>query len=361
MFTGDNIKVYNVNITDCTATGRGGAVFIQDNDNVTFESCYFENNRALGTANNTFNDPYDPSSGINKEFTGHGGAISFDIGATGSSVINSIFINNTAELHGGAVHFREGASEDKIINSSFTKNHANEDGGALFVTGFDCELHNSTFYDNYAGDDGGAVYWNGDNGIIHNITCVNNSGISSHGNSKGGTLCLVGDNMALSDSTFNQSYAMVTGGAIFATGNYVNITGCDFYDSNVTNSTGGAIQILGDHNLVSDCTVEECHANYGSAIYAEGHYTKIINSTFTRNNATEDGGAVYVSGDHSELHNSTFTHNIAGDDGGAIYWEGDYGTICNITCENNKGISLNDSNSNGGTICITGNNITLLP
>ena len=359
MFTGDNIKVYNVNITDCTATGRGGAVFIQDNDNVTFESCYFENNRALGTANNTFNDPYDPSSGINKELTGHGGAISFDIGATGSSVINSIFINNTAELHGGAVHFREGASEDKIINSSFTKNHANEDGGALFVTGFDCELHNSTFYDNYAGDDGGAVYWNGDNGIIHNITCVNNSGISSHGNSKGGTLCLVGDNMALSDSTFNQSYAMVTGGAIFATGNYVNITGCDFYDSNVTNSTGGAIQILGDHNLVIDCTVEECHANYGSAIYAEGHYTKIINSTFTRNNATEDGGAVYVSGDHSELHNSTFTHNIAGDDGGAIYWEGDYGTICNITCENNKGISLNDSNSNGGTICITGNNITL--
>ena len=359
MFTGDNIKVYNVNITDCTATGRGGAVFIQDNDNVTFESCYFENNRALGTANNTFNDPYDPSSGINKELTGHGGAISFDIGATGSSVINSIFVNNTAELHGGAVHFREGASEDKIINSSFTKNHANEDGGALFVTGFDCELHNSTFYDNYAGDDGGAVYWNGDNGIIHNITCVNNSGISSHGNSKGGTLCLVGDNMALSDSTFNQSYAMVTGGAIFATGNYVNITGCDFYDSNVTNSTGGAIQILGDHNLVSDCTVEECHANYGSAIYAEGHYTKIINSTFTRNNATEDGGAVYVSGDHSELHNSTFTHNIAGDDGGAIYWEGDYGTICNITCENNKGISLNDSNSNGGTICITGNNITL--
>ncbi|MEE1336024.1 right-handed parallel beta-helix repeat-containing protein, partial [Methanobrevibacter sp.] len=359
MITGDHIYLYNVNITDSTAVGRGGAIFVQDNDNVTFESCYFENNRALGTANNTYNDPHDTSSGINKTLTGHGGAISFDIGATHSSIIGSTFINNTAELYGGAVHFREGASEDMIINSSFTKNHANEDGGALFVTGFDCELHNSTFYDNYAGDDGGAIYWNGGDGIIHNITCVNNSGISSHGNSKGGTLCLVGDNMALSDSTFNQSYAKVTGGAIFATGNYVNITGCDFYDCNVTNSTGGGIQILGNHILVSDCTLEECHANYGSAIYAEGQYTRIVNSTFTHNNATEDGGAVYVSGDYSELHNSTFTYNLAGDDGGAIYWEGDHGTINNITCENNKGISLEDSNSNGGTICITGNDISL--
>ena len=359
MFTGDNIKVYNANITDCTAAGRGGAVFVQDNDNVTFELCYFENNRALGTANNTYNDPYDTSSGINKTLTGHGGAISFDIRASCSSIISSTFINNTAELYGGAVHFREGASKDMIINSSFDKNHANEDGGARFVTGFDCELHNSTFYDNYAGDDGGAIYWNGGDGLIHNITCVNNSGISSHGNSKGGTLCLVGDNMALSDSTFNQSYAKVTGGAIFATGNYVNITGCDFYDCNVTDENGGGIQILGNHILVSDSTFEECHAIYGSAIYAEGHYTKVVNSTFTNNNATEDGGAVYVSGDYSELHNSTFTYNVAGDDGGAIYWEGDYGIINNITCENNKGISLDDSNSNGGTIGITGNDIIL--
>jgi predicted outer membrane repeat protein len=161
--------------------------------------CRFENNRALGTANNTFNDPYDTSSGINHNLTGHGGAISFDIGATESSIIDSTFINNTAVLYGGAVHFREGASEDKIINSTFEKNHANEDGGALYMDGDDCELHNSTFTSNYAGDDGGAINWRGDVGTIYNITCVNNSGISSHGNSKGGTVCLNGNNITLSN------------------------------------------------------------------------------------------------------------------------------------------------------------------
>ena len=359
MLTGDHIKLYNVNVTDCTAVGRGGAVFVQDNHNVTFELCRFENNRALGTANNTFNDPYDTSSGINHNLTGHGGAISFDIGATESSIIDSTFINNTAVLYGGAVHFREGASEDKIINSTFEKNHANEDGGALYMDGDDCELHNSTFTSNYAGDDGGAINWKGDVGTIYNITCVNNSGISSHGNSKGGTVCLNGNNITLSNSSFKQSYAKVAGGAIFVTGNYVNITDSEFKDCNVTTETGGAIQIVGNHVEVRDSTFEECHAPNGGAIYAEGQYVKIIDSNFTNNNVTKDGAALYVNGDYSELHNSTFKENIAGDDGGAIYWQGAHGTINNITCENNHGISSGDSNSNGGTICITGNDITL--
>ena len=339
MFTGSHITVYNANFTNCTAAGRGGAVFLQDNDNVTFELCRFENNRALGTANNTFNDDKDISSGLNKDLTGHGGAIAFDVNASSSSIINSTFINNTAKSYGGAVQFREGASEDKVINSTFDKNHVDEDGGALYIEGVDCELHNSTFTDNYAGDDGGAIFWKGDLGIIYNITCTNNSGISSHGNSKGGTVCLNGNNISLSDSSFKQSYAKVTGGAIFVTGNYVNITGSQFEDCNVTTETGGAIQIIGNHVEVRNSTFEDCHAPNGGAIYAEGQYVKIIDSNFTNNNVTKDGAALYVNGDYSELHNSTFKHNIAGDDGGAIYWQGSHGTIYNITCEDNHGIS----------------------
>ena len=359
MFTGDHITVYNVNFTDCTAAGRGGAIFVQDNHNVTIDSCTFENNHALGIANNTYNDPHDPSSGINHNLTGHGGAIAFDTGATESSIISSIFNNNTAKLYGGAVHFREGASEDKVINSAFNNNYASEDGGALFIDGNHCELHDSTFNHNYVGDDGGAIYWHGQGGIINNINCTNNTGISSHGNSKGGTICLTGNDILLSNSRFEDSYAKVTGGAMFVTGNNVNITGTSFKNCNVSNSTGGALQLLGNNTQVRDCTFEDCHAEAGSAIYTEGNYVKVINSKFTNNNVTGDGGAVYVFGDYSELHNSTFISNSAGDDGGAIYWEGNHGIIYNITCENNNGISFNDSNSKGGTICITGEDISI--
>ncbi|WP_296888045.1 Ig-like domain repeat protein [uncultured Methanobrevibacter sp.] len=359
MFTGDHITVYNVNFTDCTAAGRGGAIFVQDNHNVTIDSCTFENNHALGIANNTYNDPHDPSSGINHNLTGHGGAIAFDTGATESSIVNSIFNNNTAKLYGGAVHFREGASEDKVINSAFNNNYASEDGGALFIDGDNCELHDSTFNHNYVGDDGGAIYWHGQGGIINNINCTNNTGVSSHGNSKGGTICLTGNDISLSNSRFEDSYAKVTGGAMFVTGNNVNITETSFKNCNVSNSTGGALQLLGNNTQIRDCTFEDCHADAGSAIYTEGNYVKVINSKFTNNNVTGDGGAVYVFGDYSELHNSTFISNSAGDDGGAIYWEGDHGTIYNITCENNNGISFNDSNSKGGTICLTGEDISI--
>ena len=359
MFTGDHITVCNVNFTDCTAAGRGGAIFVQDNHNVTIDSCIFENNHALGIANNTYNDPHDPSSGINHNLTGHGGAIAFDTGATETSIINSIFNNNTAKLYGGAVHYREGASEDKVINSAFNNNYADEDGGALFIDGNHCELRDSTFNHNYVGDDGGAIYWHGQGGIIDNINCTNNTGVSSHGNSKGGTICLTGNDISLSNSRFEDSYAKVTGGAMFVTGNNVNIVGTSFKNCSVSNSTGGALQLLGNNTQVRDCTFEDCHADTGGAIYTEGNYVKVINSKFTNNNVTEDGAAIYVFGDYSELHNSTFISNSAGDDGGAIYWEGDHGTIYNITCENNNGVSFNDSNSKGGTICLTGEDISI--
>ena len=73
----------------------------------------------------------------------------------------------------------------------------------------------------------------------------------------------------------------------------------------------------------------------------------------------------YVQGDDCKLFNATITKNIANDDGGAIYWDGDNGEIYNITCIDNKGVSGYDpldgkfSNSKGGTICLTGSNVTI--
>ena len=103
----------------------------------------------------------------------------------------------------------------------------------------------------------------------------------------------------------------------------------------------------------------------GGVIYVEGNNATINNGKFTNNKANLDGAALYIAGDDCTLSNSTFTGNTAGDDGGAIYWEGDNGLLYNITCVNNKGISDidptdgNRSNSKGGTICLTGSNVTI--
>ena len=306
----------------------------------------------------------------------NGAAINLDSSST-LEIVNCNFINNTATSSGGAIYVN-GTSTDptlKISDSTFEGNNASN-GGAIYMAGdFKAvsTIENSTFRNNFAGDggaayidadnvvvrnvifegnivgdDGAAIFWQGNDGIISNITCSDNKGIS-RGNSstRGGTICLTGNNVSISKSKFTKSSAYeqqydddskVDGGALFVTGNNVNITDTEFSFCNASNN--------------------------GGAVYIIGNYTQIINSNFINCGAL-DGAAIYVEGHDCKLYNSTFTDNVALDDGGAIYWEGDDGVIYNITCINNKGISatkpdgVNTSSTRGGTLSIIGNNITL--
>ena len=264
---------------------------------------------------------------------------------TGSTVtltgINFVNGGSASVDYGGSIH--SDAQDLTIDDCTFKGSYASEDGGALFISGNGCKLSDSTFIDNTAGDDGGAICWNGDDGTIYNITCNNNTGIC-HGDSssRGGAISLTGDNVNISKSTFTSNHVIysdgsdiskIDGGAIFATGHDVTITDSTFTDCTASNM-GGAIYTLGDNNIIK-------------------------NTTFTNNKASEDGGALYVLGNGTKLYDSTFTDNVAGDDGGAICWNGDDGTIYNITCNNNTGICNDDSNSRGGTISLTGNNVNI--
>ncbi|WP_407424732.1 Ig-like domain repeat protein [Methanobrevibacter sp.] len=421
MFTGNHVYVCNVTFTNCTAAGRGGAVFLQDNDNVTFVNCTFEENSALGTANNTWKDytkernDANVDTKLDQTLTGHGGAIAFDVGANNGIIINSTFNSNHATRDGGAAYYAYGAVRCKVINSTFTNHVIECDGGAVYFNGNDCELHNSTFINNTAGDDGGAVYWQGDRGIIYNITCDYNNGTSlgtTSSPSKGGAVIITGSNIALSKSTFTNSYSGVVGGTIFITGNNVNITDSVFKNSTIELEDGGAIYVLGNNTLIANCTFDNCTsprdggtiyvlgdvvilrnltitnssaitgggiyisgedsnidtlqisystAVNGGGIYISGNNATINNTSFSKLNSTEDGAAVYVAGDYGRLFNSNFTYNSAGDDGGAIYWEGDYGIINNVNCNYNNGTSLGttSSPSKGGSVIITGSHNVL--
>ena len=150
MITGDNEYLYNVTFINCTATGRGGAVFLQHNTNVTFDSCKFINNTALGISNNTYYNDLNTSSGHNQLHNGRGGAIAFDFNATDGKIKNSEFTNNLAYRDGGALSFAEGANGAQILNSTFTNNTAKRSGGAMFWYGENGTVKDSKFYNNRA-------------------------------------------------------------------------------------------------------------------------------------------------------------------------------------------------------------------
>ena len=342
MFTGDNIYVYNATFTNCTSAGRGGAVFLQDNENVTFELCLFEENSALGIANNTWKNFREERNDANANtkvdytLTGHGGAIAFDVGASDGHVIDSTFIDNHAHRDGGAIYYAAGATRGIVINSTFINHTINYDGGAIYLNGTYCEIHNSTFLNNSAKDDGGAIFWQGDHGIIYNITCDLNHGIGTGAgggsSTKGGVICLTGSDVSVDKSTFTNSYGGLLGGSIFVTGDNVNITNSVFKNSTIGISDGGALYILGDDTLIKNCTFDNCTSpSEGGTIYVFGDRVILEDSTITNSTAI-NGGAIFIEGNEATINNTQINHVNASVYGGAIYVEGDNAAISvNIT------------------------------
>ena len=158
MITGDHLYIYNATFTDCISVGRGGAVFLQDNKNATFELCIFEGNYAKGIANNTWANYTQERNDDNEDtkvkygLTGHGGAISFDVNAKDCKIIDVKFYNNGARRNGGAINFDQGSTNNTIKNSEFINNTVYDDGGAInFDHGADlCTVSNVIFYNNTA-------------------------------------------------------------------------------------------------------------------------------------------------------------------------------------------------------------------
>ena len=138
-------------------------------------------------------------------------------------------------------------------------------------------------------------------------------------------------------------------------------------------SNGKIFEALGYNVIFLGADYDGSGYNYkltghGGAIAFDigAHDAVIKNSEFTYNYARRDGGAINIAENsyNASIENCIFTNNSCGDDGGAINWEGDLGFIQNITCYNNTGKAYNDevtgaSTSKGGTICLTGSNVTI--
>lgn len=116
------------------ATGRGGAIANQNWDMVIENSVFTENSTATTNGNeNSGGAIYSTSPYViaNSTFQGNqakmGGAISGSSGGGENLIINSTFMNNTAEEQGGALY-----ASASVYNTTFTQNQAQE-GGAIYI------------------------------------------------------------------------------------------------------------------------------------------------------------------------------------------------------------------------------------
>ncbi|WP_169805821.1 Ig-like domain-containing protein [Methanobrevibacter curvatus] len=237
-----------------------------------------------------------------------------------ATVINSSFDNNSAYYGGGAIYNNNFDSSNLIVvGSNFTNNRAeiippvydDYGGGAVYNYKGNTTIKNSNFFNNIAEVNGGAI-----NSSYGKLTIENSSFVGNVANGNGQYIAQDGggaiynyqySNLSVSNSTFKSNRANNnSGGAIVSSGN-ISVNECIF-EKNVAKSRGGAIEYARNNATISNSKFVNNSLNsgynYGSAIYSSNDgYMVINNSTFEGKGELE----VIISGygDHLVIKNSS--------------------------------------------------------
>ena len=312
----------------------------------------------------------------------------FYITANDVTIINIKFMHGQVEDDGGAIYW--GASNGILRNCSFSFNSAHStydidyDGGAVFFKSkFNNNYVENCVFSNNSAYSGGSISMWSSNSIISNCTFDSNYGLENErgGDPEGAGIFLDADNTKILNCVFLNNVALEGFGAaidIYANNPY--IFNCSFKNNSA--AFGGAIRWLSKGNgIILNCSFENNKATsdeytpLGGAIYKNGDWCDIVNSTFKNNSATSgsaiyvensatiDGctfkensagseGAIFITYNDVVIRNSLFDSNYAMRYGAAIYsWSGSD----NIVVENSRFIS-NHVQKNGGAILFVGKN-----
>ncbi|MBR4456672.1 MAG: leucine-rich repeat protein [Solobacterium sp.] len=294
--------------TDCWAGKEGGAVnnFFGSNytavwgkSSMTVTNCRFIRCRA--------EDRYDTSA-----VQHYGGGINTK--AKTVTVTGSYFEDCVSTLReGGALHIggQGGGSKATITGSTFKNCSAKNGGGAVLSSHETLEISTSNFYGcSSSASNGGAVY--------HTR--------NSRGDSEQGTTTITESIFGIDpkDEGSLGCSAVQNGGAIWTRAATYSITDCTI--NNCSANNGGAIYLdnektAGQSGTITDGSIIDCQAVKGSAIYVEnkatfsGELNVSGNTVSDINDGAIHGGKLYFEGNVKVENNScsadsTYNHDV---------------------------------------------------
>ena len=262
-----------------------------------------------------------------------------------------------------------------ILNCTFRANLAGN-GGAVYSEGgslqlIQCEFHANAallkekkFADRLEG-------WYGQGGGVdteRGILTIEKCRFTDNLAAKGGGVSGIGwrgsvppgeedTKVVLTDCTFLDNRATVSGGGVFVESTTPVLTRCIFTRNSA--DTGGAIYSLGGAGLFTACSFTANSAGHegGGMANSLANATVLTNCTFVSNSTGAHGGGMYNSQSTIRMSNSRFSGNRTGVDlekyggvvgGGAIYNTNDCNVlITNCTFSGNKGLAGNALDSLG--------------
>lgn len=234
-----------------------------------------------------------------------------------------IYVNKNIRIAGGLDTVLDGkniscifsiqktGSNCQISNLKFV-NGMDVHGGAMIILGKNVVVENSVFENNYANHSGGAIYV---------LSIFNDSGRYPE----------EGENLIIKNCNFTNNFAQVAAGAIGVYGNNTQVIGCNFVSNKVKPATnhksyGGAIQIGRDeYNLCSyvvncnfignEAIANDLNNSHGGAGCVRAGIT-YQNCKFINNSADQGGALTY----HASgiIEDCVFINNSAKLYGGAL-------------------------------------------
>lgn len=254
---------------------------------------------------------------------GDGGTIHLNGYYSAQNNDSVIYVNKNIRIAGGLDTVLDGkniscifsiqktGSNCQISNLKFV-NGMDVHGGAMIILGKNVVVENSVFENNYANHSGGAIYV---------LSIFNDSGRYPE----------EGENLIIKNCNFTNNFAQVAAGAIGVYGNNTQVIGCNFVSNKVKPATnhksyGGAIQIGRDeYNLCSyvvncnfignEAIAHDLNNSHGGAGCVRAGIT-YQNCKFVNNSADQGGALTY----HASgiIEDCVFINNSAKLYGGAL-------------------------------------------
>ena len=378
------------------AKDDGGAIYINNENHITFSNCTFKSNCAGD----------------------EGGAIYLDSSSSELSLKNNIFIDNHADDEGQVV-FNKGTystiknnywetdspdfSKDLLVEwKRWSSNIKHKDESPLkyfssigtfddlqaeINSALECSVLYLTI--DYNVGSGSRIQINKNltiNGQGHTIDCLNtksgifysncgnitliNITINKGYNDKGGAIHIGGSaKYTIENCTFLNNYAEDYGGAIYNEGNNILTIKNSKFSSNRANNIGGGAIFSTKDIIIKDSVFDLNVADENGGAISCGANIYVENSIFYSNTVKSRewswyeyiyhwadnpqccGGAIFARG-NVDIKNSTFTSNFASDYGGAIYAN-------NINISENSTFFKNSVDDNDGGAIYADNTATL--
>ena len=305
---GYSFQIYESNFTENVANGSQGVIRLRVGGNLHIESSNFRNNRGgvVNADGQTLIDVHQTSFLQNS--ASRGGVISV---VTSSSASGN---NNGSDIR------EKYDSNITLYDSIFSENRVNFAGGVVYGNNkMFMSVQNGTFTQNSA-HTGGVFSILRSNSVayIRDSIFRNNSAANI-----GGVVSILSDSNVTADhSIFAGNSAIGDGAVIYASdGTDVTITNsCEFHQNRA--DFGGVLFALRQSTItVQNSTFSRNKADTdGATLHIRTQCSvTITNSTFTSNSVTNDGIMYASDNSNITLEDSTFSHNEAGDDGGVGY------------------------------------------